>query len=1007
MPKPNRSDPAKNVADFGRFVTPKQFAWRYFALSFIWMPLSGIVCLYFAASALDVAMWKTICDLSFVSTTTGLLYVLLKEHFQHASRAQALANVHELRFKAAFESAACGMAVVSPEGSFVSANEKLAHILGMPRSELLGRSIEEFTFPEDRERVKYLAQTALDGITNGYDIERRCCRPDDKTCWASIHASLIRHPSGAPKYFVVIAADISKRKIAEHALRENEERSQLAMRGANDGLWDWNSSSAEIYYSPRWKSMLGYGSEELGNTIDTWKKVVHPDDRDRSLRRANEWLSSKSDFYEIEYRLRHKDGHYLDVLSRAYCVRDAEGKAKRAIGTNIDITVHKRAEAALIASESFHATTIEALSEGVIVLAPDGSIVSCNAAARRILRLPFETMKAYHLDFDARKAIREDGSILSIEERPSYLALNKGISSRSEVIGYVNSEDLITWLLINAEPIRDPNSELAGSVVLSFADITERKQAEFHSMTLRENLAAVQREGLRQHMRFNTVFDCAPDAIILVNLQRRLTFMNSAFCRIFGYEPDELNGADMHIISATQTYWPRLAQVGSEAQAQQQCYCGVYSFKRKTGETFPGQLNSAPLKDEVGNIVGFVAIIHDITLEQARNKSLAKSNRLESLGRLTGGVAHDFNNLLTVISTNLQLINMLAPAENIAKKVAAAEQAAEMGARLNQRLMTFAQQRQLDPKPVNLNQLLDGMRNMLERSLGHAHAVKVELDLMPDLPRVNADPSELENTILNLAINARDAMPNGGTLKIQTRRKGHSDTVGRCEKQSAADPCFVTIVIADNGTGMKADVLARSFEPFFTTKESGTGLGLATVHGFVKQSGGHIAIESHLDRGTTITIELPAAEFQHDAPVVLGKGEKVHPKTILVVEDNKYVRESLSEGLKNFGYQVLEADCGNAALDIVLGTEAVDLIFSDVVMLGGMSGIELANQVRSLRPKIKVILTSGFAGKFKDARIRNEMVLAKPYKFEALTLAIKEALSSTADQVDFKTVANL
>lgn len=395
---------------------------------------------------------------------------------------------------------------------------------------------------------------------------------------------------------------------------------------------------------------------------------------------------------------------------------------------------------------------------------------------------------------------------------------------------------------------------------------------------------------------------------------------------------------------------------------------------------------------------------------QEAQTAVARLQRMEALGQLTGGVAHDFNNLLTVITGNLQLMSLDISDPKLLKYLEEAERAAEMGARLNQRLMTFAKQRRLASAAINLNDQVIGVRELLRRSLGET--ISLTTDLADDLWTVHADPSEIENALVNLAINARDAMPGGGKLTVTTENVALAKSDPRIvEGLSHGD--YVLLTVSDTGAGMSPEVLARAFEPFFTTKGQGkgTGLGLATIYGFVRQSGGLVTLVSEQGKGTTVNIYLPRLRTAATAgPSQLSTTalSRAAGETVLVVEDNAQVRRVTVERVLALGYRVVEAASGNEALALLESGKHADLVFSDVVMPGGISGFDLARIIRERWPNLPVLLTSGFAADVASdagAEADGHDILSKPYSQAALEKALLEALNQGRRQTRTTSVA--
>jgi len=377
-------------------------------------------------------------------------------------------------------------------------------------------------------------------------------------------------------------------------------------------------------------------------------------------------------------------------------------------------------------------------------------------------------------------------------------------------------------------------------------------------------------------------------------------------------------------------------------------------------------------------------------------EQLAHAQRLDAIGQLTGGVAHDFNNLLTVISGNLQLLEAeLSGQPGLQEIIESALRAVDRGSNLTRRLLTFARRQPLQPRPVVPQPLLEELGSMLRRTLGES--IVVQIDCPAEISDLYADPNELDTALVNLALNARDAMPRGGRLGINVRDINLDDVDNQWKLASGR---YVAITVSDTGTGMSPDALAHAFEPFFTTKESGqgSGLGLSMVYGFATQSGGAITIDSRLGYGTRMELVLPAAapsaktEDDRQPEDVAQRNAR---ETILVVEDETDVRTVATRFLSAVGYHVVAAASAREALDLLIAKPDVDLLFSDVVLGSGMDGTELAREARRIRPNLPILLASGYQG-LGDRR-REEPgetfeLLRKPYRREQLTGAIRRLL---------------
>jgi signal transduction histidine kinase/CheY-like chemotaxis protein len=407
---------------------------------------------------------------------------------------------------------------------------------------------------------------------------------------------------------------------------------------------------------------------------------------------------------------------------------------------------------------------------------------------------------------------------------------------------------------------------------------------------------------------------------------------------------------------------------------------------------------------------GMCLVVTDLT-EQLRDQArvaeaerlLRQSQKLDAIGQLTGGVAHDFNNLLMVIAGGLSLLERPGDAQQRERIIAQMRQSTERGASLSRKLLAFSRRQPLNPEPVDLRWQIGGMREILDRTLrGDIH---VRTELADDLWNIKVDPAEWELVVLNLCVNARDAMPGGGVITISAR-----NALQVRQGELAGD--FVMISVCDTGTGMSADVLTHIFEPFFTTKEigKGSGLGLPQVYGFTQQSGGAITVTSVLGEGTTVTLLLPrtTGPTAERAPSRADNRERHNDRSgsILLVEDNDEVAMLVTEMLRELGYRVTRAASAQSALGALADEREIDLVFSDIVMPGTMNGMDLAREVRRRRPGAPVLLTSGYAGAaVRDAEAEDIKILCKPYAIEALDVALRVALGDHVCQPDRRGLA--
>ncbi len=408
-------------------------------------------------------------------------------------------------------------------------------------------------------------------------------------------------------------------------------------------------------------------------------------------------------------------------------------------------------------------------------------------------------------------------------------------------------------------------------------------------------------------------------------------------------------------------------------------------------------VSGRPMLDGHGEISGAVLVYHDATMSRETERQLYQSQKLDAIGKLTGGVAHDFNNMLTVISGNTEtLVESLKQQPELQRVARLIDDAAERCAELIQHLLAFARRQPLQPRNVEINAAIADIAKLLRPTLGEQIQIETVLEQGPMTAHI--DPSRLTNAVLNMAINARDAMPNGGKLLLETHRVVLDEAYAQAHADVTAGP-YIMLAVSDTGTGMSLETQHKAFEPFFTTKEvgKGSGLGLSMVYGFVKQSGGHIKIYSEEGHGTTIKLYLPPGEGTAEVAVAAAPPAEGGAETIFVVEDDPLVRNFVTAQLQGLGYKTIAAPDGKTALDLIAAGQTFDLLFTDVVIPGGMSGRELADEVAKLRPGVKVLYTSGYTdnaivhhGKLDDG----VMLLTKPYRRNQLAEMIRKALGA-------------
>jgi PAS domain S-box-containing protein len=550
------------------------------------------------------------------------------------------------------------------------------------------------------------------------------------------------------------------------------------------------------------------------------------------------------------------------------------------------------------------------------------------------------------------------------------------------------------WALVVIDAIHDGEGQLVGFAKVT-RDITDRQ--------------AAYQELLESERRYRRLIEAVVDyAIFQLDAEGNVATWNPGAQRIKGYEPDEIIGqhfSRFYTPEDVQSEVPKRAL----AEAAEHGRIEMEGWRvRKDGTRFWASVIIDRIVDDAGQLIGFAKVTRDLTERKkaqdelkAVQEQLVASQKLEAVGQLSGGIAHDFNNLLMIVLGNLENAERHSrqpPASpNLQRALANAKRGAQRAAALTSRLLAFSRRQALDPKPVNLNSFLNGLQEFLQRTLGER--IEVQTVGSAGLWQIEADPNHLESAIVNLAINARDAMPGGGKLTVEATNVLADEDYSRINPELMPGQ-YVIIGVTDTGTGMSADVVDHAFEPFFTTKDpgQGTGLGLSQVYGFVKQSGGHVKIYSEVGQGTSIRMYFPRYHGESEPSVedrddFIAEGDKV--ETILVVEDDDELRAYVSDVLRDLNYRVYSAGSAQAALTILLQEQTmVKLLLTDVVM-PGINGRELARRAQQIRPGLRVLFMTGYSRNavVHQGRLEEGVdLLEKPVTQAKLALRIREIL---------------
>jgi PAS domain S-box-containing protein len=876
-------------------------------------------------------------------------------------RADRQLRDERLRLQQMYEQAPSFMAMLEgPEHRFTLVNEAYQQLVG--HREVLGRSVAE-AMPDAVEQgyLRILDEVFDSGRAYRTAGARFVLQPSDggapQTRFVDFVFQPITDATGTVTGIFVDGIDVTERILAQEAIRTSEAQFRGFAQAMPNHVWTAPANGLLDWFNERVAEYSGREPQELLGA--RWLDIVHPDDREMAVAQWQAALAS-GEAYQTEFRIRNAAGQDRWHLVRAVPIHGEAGEIIRWIGTNTDIHEQKLAEVETARDRDRLWTLSQEL---MLVCDYEGIVTAVNPSAERLLGWSECDMVGKSLaDFIHPDDLdRTSAELARLSQGATTLAFENRYRSKT------GDYRLLDWTAV-------PD---AGRIHAIGRDITEERRAT------------------RDRDR---IWNLSPVLKVVAARDGTIAAANPTFNKVLGWLPAETIGqnivefvepADREAAKA------RLARVanGSSIMSSESVLLTRDGERRRIAWT------SVPDGETI------YAFGRDITAETEAAAALASSEaalrqaqKMEAIGQLTGGVAHDFNNLLQVVSGNLQLLARdLAGNEPAERRIRNAMEGVARGSRLASQLLAFGRRQPLAPKVINLGKLIRGMDEMLRRALGET--VEIESVVAGGLWHTLVDPGNVENALLNLAINARDAMNGSGKLTIEAGNATLDSAYARVHPDVTPGR-YVMLAVTDTGVGIPPDIIDKVFDPFFSTKPEGkgTGLGLSMVYGFVKQSGGHVKIYSEPGEGTTIRLYLPRSVeaeedlTSHDSGPVTGGAE-----TILVVEDDRGVRETVIETLADLGYRVLQAPDAKSALAIVESGIPIDLLFTDVVMPGPMKSTELARRAVERLPNIKVLFTSGYTENsiVHEGRLDEGVeLLSKPYSLEQLARKVRHQFAN-------------
>ncbi len=907
--------------------------------------------------------------------------VLCIKNVSERKRVEEALKKSEEKLRTIFEFSPVDIALISLDGTLLDCNQATVKVHGfVSKEELIGKNC--FTFIDQSCWKK--AQKAWDRVLKEgsvKDLELTLLRGDQSRFCVLLSANLLKDSQGNPDIILTIISDISKLKQMEQELRQSEQKYKDLFKYAPAGIFEvdfrhkrFTSVNDAICH------LLGYSRQELLeiNPFD----ILDEQGKTTFQARINQWLTGKKPDRNVEYKLKTKDGHEIFVVLNVSFTVDENGDPIGAVVIGHDITERKRMEEALyemalIAQQQADELNaiISSIAEGVIIYDISGNIIRINDFASKV----FE-----YTDTDFNSAgkkqllkvsmYKPDGKLYKTKESPLYRALHGDTVINEEIIITRKNSEEKTLLAGTFAPICSNNNILG--VVFTFTDITERKRKA-------DEILASERELLQ------VTLNSLKEGVVAADRQQQIIFINEAAANLTGYFPIEAIGKPL---SKILYICNDLSSEPVVFGASQKEFQNLILVTRDLKE-IPVALNSSPIKTPDGANIGMVTVFQDISEKRKIDRELLKADKLESLGILAGGIAHDFNNILAAILSNIQLAMLkIKKHEDIQIYLSNTVETARKASELTRQLLTFSRGGAPVKKDTSLIELIKDTAEFVLRG----SKTKVKFAIPDDLWTASVDEGQISQVIHNLVLNAKQAMLRGGIIHIVAENIIVGDNLHFNPGK------YVRITIKDQGTGIPKEYLSKIFDPFFTTKKEGNGLGLAISYSITTRHNGYIEVESQKGTGTSFFIYLPATEMaavlQTESvkkTAVSGSGYK-----ILLMDDERKILEATGEMLKYFGYRVVMTTDGIEAItaykQAINTEEPFDAVIMDLTVPGGMGGQEVIAYLRDINPKIKAIVSSGYA---------NDPILAdyerygftgkvsKPYKIDELIVVLHEVIN--------------
>jgi PAS domain S-box-containing protein len=877
----------------------------------------------------------------------------------------------EKKYRSMLDSIEEGYFEVDIAGNFTFVNDSECRILGYPRDELIGMNNRQYMGEKDAKKVyqgfNRIFKTGIPSKILDWELIRK----DGTKLFVEISASLIKDSEGHPTGFRGILRDVTERKQAEKALRESEERFRILVEDSPLGISLIGKDGYYKYINPRFVEMFGYTLKDIP-TGRVWFSKAYPDEEYRH-QVISKWITDLEKFKHGEFRAQIFNVTCKDGSEKIIHFRPVTMETGDQFLIHEDITERKQAEKALKESEEKYRTILESIEDGYFEVDIAGNFTFVNDSECRILGYPRDELmgmnnREYMDQENAKKVYKKYNRIYKTGEP------DKGFDCE-----YIRKDGTRRHAETSVSLIKDTEDNPIGFRGI-FRDVTERKKIEIELIKTRNFL--------------QNIFDSSTDGITTTDLQGNVIYTSPRVKDILGYEQEEIIGKKVYSLYGNgkedaKTIMKEITEKGKLRDHD-------IRFKKKDDVLIDINISASLLRNEKGEIIGTLGIYRDITEKKKLEAQLQYSQRMEAIGTLAGGIAHNFNNLLMGMQGNVSMMLLDTDSDHPNyERLTNIEKMVQSGSKLTSQLLGYARGGRYEVRPISFNQLVKETSDTFDIT---KKDITVHQDIDKDLFGIIADQGQIEQVLLNLYVNAADAMPQGGDLFLKTVNVTHEDMKGKPYTPKPGN--YALLTVRDTGVGMDKKTLDCIFDPFFTTKglAKGTGLGLASVYGIIKAHGGYIDVYSEKGHGTTFYIYLPASEEKEviekeKLPEEVLKGKE----TVLLVDDEEMILDVGSQLLEKLGYKVLVAGSGKEAIEFYKANkDKIDMVILDMIM-PEMGGGETYDRMKKIEPKIKVLLSSGYSIDGQATEILKkgcDGFIQKPFSMKELSQSIRKILDS-------------